>query len=378
MPPGARKLKCSGKHSGCSRCVHLGLVCKFHDKGIPGRPRKWSLADPREPHRQQTQQRQEALTATTHETPRLTDAFGATPPELQPQSHPTPSLFFAEASSVATSGSTDMLSSGVEPQEWTRERHEVVFSDDELSALPFLDFNTSGQLDSLPLDSFRACLSPEASPAPPAAPPEPCDCSKRVFDMIRSLNCEPVSHSTVHTLRLGTDLFEKLLTCPKCYDVSKPPRITLQNVLLIGRLTLEVTTGYQKYLKWLKDYCTSLAERSMSDTMYLIPGADVSSALGFRVSSEKFFDLVTHGLNSDAERLSALGAQFATRQRNRHLIGHQACPDSEGRCWKEKEEVDPDPSDVCPQSPAARALIPCYRVVDEVRAKIKQLEEAVA
>lgn len=363
--------------TGCSRCLHLGLVCKFHDKGIPGRPRKWSLVEPREQRCRQDS-------------------------DLQKQSHLTtsPSTVFAEGpSSVATSGSrsTDLLPAAPPPpQDWTsRDRHEeMVFSGDEFGTLPFLDFNTTGQLDSLPLESFRACLSnvgPNGNPTEPeplssnstsvtqTTPPQlqSCDCAKQVFDIIRLLKRDLVSHSTVHILRQGTDLFERLLTCPVCYDVSKPPRVTLQNVLLLGRLSLEVTTGYQQYLKWLKDYCSGLAEREMGDTVYLIPGIDVSSALGFRISSDKFYDIVTEGLQSDAERLSDLGRQFAVRQHNRHLIGHGACPDSEGRCWKDKDDVDPDPSDVCPQSAAARALIPCYRVVDEVRSKIRQFEDAV-
>lgn len=288
-------------------------------------------------------------------------------------------MFFGDGSSVTTSATTDHSS---------HECYDVVLSGEEFGALPFLDFSTSGQLDSLPIDSFGACMSsvghendttqplPEIS-ATPAAPQQPCDCAKRVFDTIRSLSCEPMSHNTIHKLRLGADLFEELLTCPRCYDISKPPRITLQNVLLIGRLSLEITAGYQNYIKWLKDYCNELSGRNMADTVYLSPGIGISSALGIRISSDKLFDLVSQGLQADAERLSDLGKQFSTRQRNRHLIGHGACPDSEGRCWKEKDDVNPDPSDVCPQSAAARALIPCYRVVDEVRSKIRQFEDSV-
>jgi hypothetical protein len=267
----------------------------------------------------------------------------------------------------------------------------------DFNILPFLDFDLSGQLDALPLDCFRSCLttaeyggdlSPGSASAAPSAseqaaaaePFQPCDCSKQVFNVLRSLNTDPISHNTVRTLRQGTDLFEMLLTCPKCYDVSKPPRITLQNVLLIGRLCLKVMAGYQRYLQWLKDYCASLAERHMGgDTVYLIlGGADAGSLLlDIDTSSNGFYDLVTQGLKRDSARLGNLGGQFAERQRRRHLIGHTACPDQDGRCWKESDVVDPDPSDICPQSTAARSLIPCFRVVDEVRDKIRQFEEAL-
>lgn len=343
------------------------------------------MVEPRHMHRlQQTRQdRRQYEDQDAAPNSQLSDHSNLYQQDLDPPS----SILFAEGSSVVTSSSTDLLS--LDSQEWTsNECHDVVYSGNPFGALPFLEFDTSGQLDSLPLDSFRACLSNdehstdpmELSPNTsmmPAAPQQSCDCAKQVFETIRSLDRDPVSHITVHTLRLGTDLFDQLLACPRCYDVSKPPRVTLQNVLLVGRLSLEVTSGYLKYLKWLKDYCDCAAEENMGDTVYLIPG-DVGSALGFSIRSDKFYDLIVQGLQCDAERLSELGRKFEARQRNRHLIGHRACPDSKGRCWKEKEDVDPDPSDVCPQSAAARALIPCYRVVDEVRSKVKQFEDAVA
>lgn len=261
----------------------------------------------------------------------------------------------------------------------------MVFSYDDSGVLPLLDFNTSVQLDSLPLDPFRACLSnPDVHDAEPtelssntsiasATPEQYCECGQQVFEIIRSLQHGPTSHNTIGTLRLGTNLFDMLLTCPICYDVSKPPRITLQNVLLLGRLSIEVTTGYQNYLKWLRKYCKSLEETNTDDMVYLTPGDEVSSALGFNISSDKFYDLIMGGLRSDADKLSALGKQFAIRQHNRHLIGHEGCPDGEGHCLKEQDAVNPDPSDICPQSAGARALTPCYRIVDEVRARIEQL-----
>lgn len=109
-----------------------------------------------------------------------------------------------------------------------------------------------------------------------------------------------------------------------------------------------------------------------------MPRGNTASAIGFSINGDKFYELIIHGLHNDVQQLSELGSQFATRQRNRHLIGHEACPDWEGRCWKGIRDMDPDPLHVCPQSPAGQALTPCYRIVDEVRAKIKQFEDATA
>lgn len=299
--------------------------------------------------------------------------------------HHDPPLNFTGEASAATRSSTDAL-----PQGWTpSDSHDIIFSSNDFGALPLLDFSDSEQLAALPLDSFRACLSngvqerdptelsSNASVTSNTPQQQPCDCSKRVFEVMRSLKRGQLSHDTVSVLRQGADLFSTLLTCPVCYDVSKPPRITLQNVILLGRLSLEITTGYQRYLTWLKEYCNSLAERRMEDTVYLMSGGDAGSALGLVIDNDKLYDLVICGIRKDAQRLSNLGGQFALRQHNRHLIGHEACPDSEGRCWKEMNDIDPDPSDVCPQSAAARALTPCYRIVDEVRSKIRILEDAV-
>ncbi|KAK6225637.1 hypothetical protein QIS74_01684 [Colletotrichum tabaci] len=435
----SRKLKCSGKDStGCSRCVRLGLVCDFHDKGMPGRPRKWSIVELGEEQQQQQQHRRRRSTHARHakHNERQIRSFGGQQDEAQDRDTrvndrtTTPLFSPDEGSSIAATSSGDSV--------------DTVFSDaifssgDDFGALPFLDFDMSGQLDALPLDSFRSCLigvehdmelpspssaittttaaaastststlasvsvlEPAAATAVGLEPSCDCDCAKQVFDVIRSLNTHAVSHNTVRTLRQGGDLFDTLLTCPKCYDVSRPPRVTLQNVLLIGRLCLKVTAGYQRYLRWLRDYCSGLAEGNMcGDTVYLALGGDGGGEpgggdagsgsgsgsssgspllLGFQTTSNGFFDVVTQGLKSDAERLARLGGRFAERQRQRHLIGHMACPDQDGRCWKERDcYADPDPSDVCPQSAAARTLIPCYRIVDEVRAKIRQFEDALA
>lgn len=204
-----------------------------------------------------------------------------------------------------------------------------------------------------------------------------CNCTDDVFKSIRTLTRNPTTHDTVRALRIGIDLAERLLTCPICYDVSQPGRVTIQNVLLLGRLILQLTSGYLRYLKWLKESCGGLVERDDRETVYLIPDLEGSPVLCFKISGEKFQDLITHGLQADAERLSSLGTRFAFRQHNRHIAGHEACPNAEGRCWKEDSGIIGDPMNICPRNAAATLLTPCYRIVDEARASIKQVAEAV-
>lgn len=255
--------------------------------------------------------------------------------------------------------------------------------DDTGASLPFLDFDTSVQLDALPLGPFQACLSrhhADASPTThhhpsPPSTPQSCDCARPVFETIRSLNTGNISHDTLTTLRQGTSLFEQLLTCRICYDVSKPPRMTLQNVLLIGRLILEVSTLYRRYLQFLKEPCAGAGTKEAPETVYLSSSV---AFIGISLSRTKLYEIVKDGLRDDAARLAELGRQFEIRQKNRHLIGHGACPDKEGHCRKAKDNVDPDPFDICPQDPAARALIPCYQVVDEVKTRIKAFETALS
>ncbi|CAK7243286.1 MAG: hypothetical protein STHCBS139747_004803 [Sporothrix thermara] len=125
--------------------------------------------------------------------------------------------------------------------------------------------------------------------------------------------------------------------------MAKAPRLTIENVLLIGRLMTEMITGYRRYLRWV---------RAM--------------------------DLIVDGLRVDAARLIDLGAQFALRQHNRHMVGHESCPaDAEGRCWRERYGVDNDPLDICPRNAAARTLTPCYRVVDAIQAGIRTFADEV-
>ncbi|KXG50961.1 uncharacterized protein PGRI_065330 [Penicillium griseofulvum] len=203
-----------------------------------------------------------------------------------------------------------------------------------------------------------------------------CKCDEEVSDLVRKLSHANISHDIVPMLRTGVSLTERLLTCPMCYDVSKPPRLTVQNVLLIGQLMLETTSGYQKYLRWLNKHCTELDIRNETSTVYLDSGG-MPSGLNLQIKGEKLRDLVVHGLQADAERLSVLGNQFAQRQRNRHMVGHETCSDSEDYCRRKKDAADHDPLDLCPHDPVARKLMPCFRIVDEVRGMIKQVADAV-
>lgn len=212
----------------------------------------------------------------------------------------------------------------------------------------------------------------------PPLSPQSCQCDEEVSDSVRALSRATMSHSVIQRLRHGITLTEQLLSCPICYDVSKPPRVTVQNVLLIGRLMFEVTAGYQKYLKWLKKYADDLDEKNKSETIYLIPGLKFDSELGFKISGAKVHEFIKHGLQADADRLDSIGKQFAQRQKNRHMVGHETCPDSEGRCRREEYGLDHDPLDLCPHNAAARRLTPCFRIVDEVQSMIEQVIEAVS
>ncbi|KAL4787077.1 hypothetical protein BJX76DRAFT_319456 [Aspergillus varians] len=223
------------------------------------------------------------------------------------------------------------------------------------------------------MDSDPYASSPVSLPLPLS-----CKCDEEVSGIVRSLSRATMAHDIISTLRTGVSLTERLLTCPICYDVSKPPRVTVQNVLLIGHLMFEVTSGYLRYLRWLddrdkekeKDYAGNEDENER-ETVFL-KGVDL------QISREKLKELVVHGLQTDVERLLLLGKKFAQRQRNRHMVGHETCPEPEGRCRRKHDGVDDrDPLDICPHHPMARGLIPCFRVVDEVREMIQQVADVV-
>lgn len=222
-------------------------------------------------------------------------------------------------------------------------------------------------LSSMALDAYVSPMSFSQS----------CQCDEEVSRIVRNLSRMEISHDTIQILRIGVSLTERLLTCPICYDVSKPPRVTVQNVLLIGQLMFAITAGYEKYIRWLKKYCTELDSGNDTENVYLDSGFGMPSDFSLQLSGERFHDLVMHGLKADAEQLMVLGGKFAQRQRNRHMVGHETCPDPEGRCRRKADGFDYDPLDLCPQDPVARRLVPCFRIVDEVRGMIKEVADVV-
>ncbi|OQE43246.1 hypothetical protein PENCOP_c003G04910 [Penicillium coprophilum] len=245
----------------------------------------------------------------------------------------------------------------------------------------------SGDICSFPIELLQtSCQSELHDPGiPPMASDayispmsfSQCKCDEEVSDLVRNLSRANMSHEIVPMLRTGVSLTERLLSCPICYDVSKPPRLTVQNVLLIGQLMFEITSSYQKYIRWLNEHCTELNIRNETRTVYLGSGLGLPSELNLEIGGEKLRDLVVHGLLTDAERLLMLGRHFAQRQRNRHMVGHEACPNPEGRCRRKEDASDHDPLDLCPHDPVARKLVPCFRIVDEVRGMIKQVADAI-
>ncbi|KAL2818065.1 hypothetical protein BJX63DRAFT_384472 [Aspergillus granulosus] len=253
----------------------------------------------------------------------------------------------------------------------------LLLGDSDLCALPIESWQTPHEHDS---DILATSKETDPYVSPVSLPPS-CKCDEEVSATARSLSRASMSHDIIQTLRTGVSLAERLLTCPICYDVSRPPRVTVQNVLLIGHLMFEVTSGYLNYLRWLndkdrsKDDEGSEAGNKRPTTVYLGSGLGV---VDLQISSEKLQELVMHGLQADVARLLALGEKFAQRQRNRHMVGHETCPDHEGRCRRTQEDnADRDPLDVCPHHPVARRLVPCFRIVDEVRGMIQQVSGAV-
>ncbi|KAJ5639953.1 transcriptional regulator family: Fungal Specific TF [Penicillium longicatenatum] len=352
-----RKLRCSGEKSGCSRCRGLALPCNFKDKGLPGRPRK--LVRP--------EQREEAQIPSREE---RTGSSGSS--QFSPAYSQSPFI---------TQGTCDSLMAA-----------------GQLDPLPFELSNICG-FDSFQYGSTGICSSPTEpwqalcdnghrdlelpskamdSYISPVSFSQSCKCDEEVSDTVRNLSQASMSNDVLQVLRMGVSLAERLLICPLCYDISKPPRVTVQNVLLIGQLMLGITSTYQNYIKWLYKHCTELDAKKESELVYLDSGLGFPSELSLQLSGAKFRGLVMHGLRKDGERLSALGKAFAQRQRNRHMAGHEACPDLGGQCRKKEYfGADHDPLDLCPLDPAARRLVPCFRIVDEVRGMIQQVEEAL-
>lgn len=354
-----RKLKCSGEKSGCSRCQGLSLTCRFKEKGAPGRPRKRPREDEDE----------------DHNLPNAKLRAGSSSSSQSSSVAPETSLISQDAVNMLMgAGELDSLPYELSANCGFDAFHWEMLGNGNIYSFPIESLQTSHQrgfhdpeIPQIGLDAYGTPTSFARS----------CKCDEEVSGIVRDLSRAEMSHDIIPMLRAGISLTERLLTCPICYDVSKPPRLTVQNVLLIGQSMLEVTSSYQKYLRWLKKYCSELDSRDESNTVYLNSGLGISSQLNLEISGEKLLGLVTHGLQTDAERLLDLGKRFAQRQRNRHVIGHETCPGPDGGCRRREDGVNHDPLDLCPQNPTARKLMPCFRIVDEVRGMIEQVANAV-
>ncbi|KAI2719444.1 transcriptional regulator family: Fungal Specific TF [Penicillium roqueforti] len=354
----ARKLRCSGEKSGCSRCRGLTLTCKFKDKGAPGRPRKRARQE--EPDRDLPNEEERiGSSSSSHFSPVISQSPF--------DSHEAGNMLMG-------AGEFDSLPYELSGSCGFDSSHWEMLGNGDMCSFPIELLHTSRQsglhnpeVPSRALDAYVSPMSFSQS----------CKCDEEVSDIIRSLSRANMSHDIVPMLRAGVSLTERLLTCPMCYDVSKPPRVTVQNVLLIGQLMFEITSGYQRYIRWLHKHCTELNISNETRTVYLDCGLGIPSELNLQISGEKLRDLVVHGLQTDTDRLLVFGEQFAQRQRNRHMVGHENCPNSEGRCRRKEDAVDHDPLDLCPHDPIARKLVPCFRIVDEVRGMIKQVADAV-
>ena len=204
-----------------------------------------------------------------------------------------------------------------------------------------------------------------------------CRCDEEVSGIVRTPSQAEISHDVIQALRTGVSLAERLLTCSTCYDTSKPPRLTVQNVLLIGHLMFEVTAGYQKYVRWLDKHCSDLDVQNASENIYLGSGLGIPSGLNLQISGEKLRELIIHGLQGDVAHLVVMGKRFEQRQRNRHMAGHEGCLNPEGRCRRKECGDGHDPLDICPHDLSGRKLVPCFRIVDEVQDMITQVAGAV-
>ncbi|EJP66189.1 C6 finger domain protein, putative [Beauveria bassiana ARSEF 2860] len=371
----SRKLKCSGEKTGCSRCTALSLRCKFRAKGAPGRPRKRITAILPSPQPEigdwelQNGQTRPLYQSLAHEQEHQQKEVRHQQQQRSCESSIAQARFdpcgLLELSSSLPDGfaaSCDIghLLAEIDPSALYNNLPEY---GDFLEHFGRPASNAATHNNITPQSVSDALGPPTASP---------CECGADVLETLRLLKQLPPSHALLQRLRIGVDLFERLLTCPVCYNLAKPPRITIQNVLLIGRLMVEVTSGYQHYLQWIRETCTQ--SNSEEKTVHVASGEETESMLAFAVSNVQFREMVIHGLCTDAQRISALGKKFERRQHDRHKIGHEKCPTAEERCWKEENTLELDPLDICPHNPAAKVLTPCFRIVEEVQSRIQRLQ----
>ncbi|PYI04759.1 hypothetical protein BO78DRAFT_449105 [Aspergillus sclerotiicarbonarius CBS 121057] len=362
----ARKLRCSGEKSGCSHCQRMSLPCRFQTQGAPGRPRKRARQPNGQDHRDSlpiTQEGPGSLYPTNFSTPRQQPAFST--PEAIPS--------FPVERIAENACALDPIGP---PRAMLADSGAICSV--PMSELQFWHPSPADRLQNYDLGMIPPSIDWDASVSALLLPPPSCRCDDEVSGIARHLNRTSTSHAILPTLRSGASLVDKLLLCPICYDLSKPPRETVRNVVLLGHLLFAITSGYQKYLRWLQQQQQQSGDLDSGETtpsrrphtIYLDSGI---SELEFHISGERLRELIVHGLQADAARL---------RQRNRHMVGHEDClaDDAEGRCRRNENEDagnGRDSLDLCPLNPVARKLVPCFCIVDQVQVLIQQVADAV-
>jgi hypothetical protein len=126
---------------------------------------------------------------------------------------------------------------------------------------------------------------PELSTDTTVAPfllPQACQCTDDVFNIVRTLKGPCIPHGFLSTRRQGVNLFVRLLGCAIFYDLIKSPRVIIQNVLLIGRLMSELTSGYQRYLTWVTESCDKLVEENQRKGVHLTVDLELGADLGLK------------------------------------------------------------------------------------------------
>ncbi|KAK8149790.1 hypothetical protein G3M48_005543 [Beauveria asiatica] len=249
---GSRKLKCSGEKTGCSRCAALSLRCKFRAKGAPGRPRKrlTAILPPPQPENEdweyQNGQTRPAYQSLAHEVEQQQKEVGYQQQQRSCETSITQARFDPCGLLDLSSSLPDGFAASCDIGHLLAEIDPSVL----YNGLPGNgDFPGDFRQPASNAATHNNITPQSASGALGTPTTSSCECGADVLEALRLLKQLPTSHALLQRLRFSVDLFERLITYPVYYNLAKPPRITIQNVLLISRLIVEVTSGFRHYLQ---------------------------------------------------------------------------------------------------------------------------------
>ena len=221
-------------------------------------------------------------------------------------------------------------------------------------------------------------LSVDASSTSSRWLPSSCSCMELVHQQLSAMEGVVDRLHSIKVLRKSTQVAEGVLRCPACFDINQRPSDVSGNVQLLGSLLLAITACYGKVFSHQQHKAAESTSNASPIRLFLGDDAQESNLVELSLGGQDYWRLLKTSFSSELDGLALVCESFSARQRRLHMNGHEEC--REGLpCQRLAVPGCVDhPMDACPRNPGSRASFTCFRMADQVRNKIGNLQKQVA